>query len=349
MIWNLTVPQQRRKRRVKKKKPKVVTNDDEIVMEQREAEMLLMHAAENLEVLRSKQLSSLPSTESPKESPTEKTHKRKTSFGSWFSNVFSSTSSSSKEMEEWDIDRTDESAATAMNKMVISMPTDENIIISPAVSPKKSSSPSSLLLRQAHSLCCKRLKRARLATAHVIRSLSHAPSEIRTRFESFCDECYCEECCGTKYSKESDNGWCELGLHVDSRTYVEGKDVFNKWNVAYHGFPHQHLVSIVLNGLAFPGDRIKVGDEFVRVKKPKGHSRDHTAKNNIFMSPSIHCAGCPLVYVVFESFSPRECHSKINARMQIRFSDVNSNTGTRFHFVWTISRVPVIRFGYSLQ
>ena len=78
MIWNLTVPQQRRKRRVKKKKPKVViTNDDEIVMEQREAEMLLMHAAENLEVLRSKQLSSLPSTESPKESPTEKTHKRK--------------------------------------------------------------------------------------------------------------------------------------------------------------------------------------------------------------------------------------------------------------------------------
>ena len=303
MIWNLTVPQQRRKRRVKKKKLEVVTNDDEIVMEQQEAEMLLMHAAENLEVLRTKQLSSLPSTESPKESPTEKTHKRKKSFGSWFSNVFSSTSSSSssKEMEECDIDRTDESAATAMNKMVISMPTEENIIISPTVSPKHS--PSPLLLHQTHSLCCEQLKRARLATAHVLRSLSHAPSEIRTRFESFCDECYCEECCGAKYDKESDNGWCELGLHVDSRTYVEGKDVFNKWNVAYHGFPHQHLVSIVLNGLAFPGDRIKVGDEFVRVKKPKGHSRDHTAKRNIFMSPSIHCAGCPLVYVVVDTIS----------------------------------------------
>ena len=299
MIWNLTVPQQRRVNKKTNDIAKTSTNDDSIVVEEREAEMLLMHAAEKLEVLRSKQLSTgYPST-SPKESSSKKTHKRKTSFGSWFSNVFSS--SSSTKMEDCDdIDSTDEAAATAMNKMVISIPTDENIILSsspstsPVISPKRSSSAS----RRYHSLCCKRLKRARLATAHVIRSLSPAPSEIRTRFESFCDECYCEECCGKNYSNDKDHGWCELGLHVDSRTYVEGKDVFNKWNVAYHGFPHQHLLSIVLNDLAFPGDRIKVGDKFVCVKKPRGHSRDHTAKRNIFMSPSIHCAGCPLVYAI---------------------------------------------------
>jgi hypothetical protein len=361
MIWNLTVPQHRRKRHVRKKKKKKTeitsksTISDDTIVEDREAEMLLRHAAENLESLRSKQLSELPDSPepepphstikaemllmhaaenleslrskqlsshehpSPSLEPTNPTaHKRKRSFGSWFSNVFSSSSSKEKEEEEeeetpsndeeeeeCDIDRTDESATSAMNKMVISIPIEENIILpsSPTLHSKEEKIPPIVPPPPAQryvkleGTLCEQLRRAKLATAHVMRSLSPVSSEIRTRFESSCDKCYCGKC-ENDNKNMTNSEWCELGLHMDSRTYIEGKDVFNKWNVAFHGFPHKHLVSIVLNGLAFPGDRIKVGDEFVRVKKPQGHSRDHTAKSNIFMSPSIHCAGCPLVYAI---------------------------------------------------
>eukprot|EP00939_MAST-03C_sp_MAST-3C-sp1_P000362 g362.t1 len=139
-------------------------------------------------------------------------------------------------------------------------------------------------------------------------------SEIRARFDDKYDKCLCSSCIGKKkatvthgavkckgtpprtYSRPDE--WCHIGLHVDRRTYHEGKNIWRKWNVAFHGFPQKHIASIVVNGVAFPNDKIRVGKRFVRVRKPLGHSRDKIAQKNVFVSPSIGCAGCPLVYAI---------------------------------------------------
>jgi hypothetical protein len=137
-----------------------------------------------------------------------------------------------------------------------------------------------------------------------------------TAFNTAKDICFCSERCSKRHPDTSHRGgrtyglpkgWCGFGLRVDEAVF-EHRNVFNTWNVAFHGTKKDTAVEI-LNGewqLLRPGEvtatgftiPIREGHIKSSFRRWNDYSKTHEDfnPNQIFTSPSIKYCSYGSVY-----------------------------------------------------